>query len=255
MPVPSVPTASRPPLRPTVLTRLGFLRFGVVTMTLAFPLTVAQVITHQFRPTARNFQRWANRWGRWTLALSGFRLTVHQDLPLDPDQPYVFVANHQNWLDIMLLLAGIPEAFGFVAKAETQRIPFIGLALQQSPSIFLDRSDPRRAVASLQEAGERIRQGNSVLIFPEGRRSHSNTLQPFKKGAFQVAVAAGVPLVPVTIHNSYEVLNEKMGAARSGHIYLTIGTPIPMADCKRRDLPKVMATVHEIMRATLEARP
>lgn len=221
-------------------------------MTLAFPLTVMQVITHQFSPTARNFRRWANRWGRWTLALSGFRLTVHQDASLDPDQPYVFVANHQNWLDIMILLAGVPEAFGFVAKAETKRIPFIGLALQQSPSIFLDRSDPRRAVASLQEAGERIRQGNSVLIFPEGSRSYSNALQPFKKGAFQVAVAAGVPLVPVTIHNSYEVMNEQLTAARPGHVHLTIGTPISMEGKKRSDLPKVMATVHEVMRATLQ---
>ncbi|GAB5520249.1 MAG: lysophospholipid acyltransferase family protein [Rhodothermales bacterium] len=216
-------------------------------MTLAFPLTVGQVISHQFDPTARNFQRWASRWGRWTLALSGFRLTVHQETPLDPEQPYVFVANHQNLLDIMILLAGIPEAFGFIAKTETKRIPFIGLALQQSPSIFLDRSDPRRAVASLQEAGERIRQGNSVLIFPEGSRSYSDTLQPFKKGAFQVAVAAGVPLVPATIHDSYQVMNEKRFMARPGRIHLTIGTPVSMEGKKRSDLPQVMATVHEVM--------
>lgn len=231
--------------------RLWFAWFGLVALLVTIPSSLIQMATHYVRPTARNFKRWASLWGRTILRATGLRVQVEEHVPLDPARPYVFVANHQNLLDILALADALPYPFGFVAKAELERVPFLGFAIRHSASVFIDRSDPRRSVASLQRAGERIRAGNSVLIFPEGVRSYAPDLQPLKKGAFAVAVEAGVPLVPVTILNAYRFMDERHYAVRPGRIRIVVGTPIPMEGRHRRDIPEVMAQVQAQMEAEL----
>src|SRR5690606_42143070 len=113
---------------------------------------------------------------------------------LHPAHSCVLFSHHQNLLDILASSAALPYPFGVVAKAELAKVPFLGFAIRKSASVFIDRSDPRSAVSSLQAAGEPIRAGTSVLLFVEGTRSYSGRLQPLKKGAFHVATEAGVPM-------------------------------------------------------------
>lgn len=238
--------------RPTVGTRLHFAWFALVALLVTIPCSLAQLVSHQFTPTARNFQRWSSLWGRLILRGTGIRVRVTERARLDPEQPYVFVANHQNLLDILALAAGLPHPFGFVAKAELARVPFLGFAIRNSASVFLDRSDPRRSIESLQEAGARIRSGTSVLVFPEGARSYAAALQPLKKGAFAVAVEAGVPLVPVTILGAYRLMNEQTKTSRPGTIHIVVGTPISIEGRRRRDIPEIMERVQQQMESELK---
>lgn len=236
-----------PPVTPTLGHRLLFAWFAFWAVLITIPVSIIQLTTHQFWPTARNFRRWAGWWGGWILGGVGVRVRTRDDGQLDASRPYVFVSNHQNALDILALSCGLPYPFGFVAKSELERVPFLGFAVRNSACVFIDRSDPRRSLKSIKEAAERIRAGHSVLLFPEGTRSYSPVLAPFKKGAFLLAVEAGVPLVPVTVIDSYRLLDERRRLVRPGTIHVRVGEPLDLAGLTRRDVPALMETVRERM--------
>lgn len=237
--------------RPSLRTRLWFAWFACVALCVTVPMSVAQVVGHQFRPTARNFKRWSGRWARAILWATGIRVEVEEVKPLEAEAPFLFVANHQNTVDILALAAGLPYPFGFVAKQELADVPMLGFALRNSASIFIDRSDPRRSLASMQEAGRRIRAGNSVLVFPEGARSYGPALLPLKKGAFVLAIEAGVPLVPVVLLDAYRLMDERVWAGRPGTVHLIVGRPLSTAGCRRRDVPALIDAARAQMEALL----
>jgi 1-acyl-sn-glycerol-3-phosphate acyltransferase len=210
-------------------------------------LTVVQVIGHQISPTSRTFQRNASMWGRAILGGGGIRAEVDDQSGLDASKPYVFVSNHQNLIDILALAAAVPYPFGFVAKAELARVPFLGVAIRQSTSIFLDRSDRRKAVESLRKAGERIRDGNSVLVYAEGSRSYAPNLMPFKKGAFMIAIEAGVPIVPVVVVDAYRLMHDKRRVSRPGRVRVIIRPPIDLTGARRSDVGDLIERVRSEM--------
>jgi len=220
----------------------------------SIPCAIGQVIGHLFDPTARNFRRWGGAWAHVTLKMSGYRVHVDRSVSLDPNMPYVYVSNHQTGLDIWTHLVGIKNPFGFVAKAELKKVPFIGIALRFSASLFVDRSTPRKAVASMREAAEQIRNGNSVLIYPEGRRTWSAGVDPFLKGAFQLAVEAGVPIVPTVLLNTYALYDERFKASKPGVVRLVIGPPMETDGLSRADIPDLMQRVRDFMESNLPAR-
>ena len=219
----------------------------------AIPFSLIQLAAHPLSPTARNFKRWATGWGWTTLRGIGVRVRVARRAACEPGRPYVFVANHQNLIDVLALAEGVPHPFGFVAKAELERVPFLGFAIRNSACVFIDRRDPRRMITSMKKAAERIRKGNSVLIYPEGERSYGPFLLPFMKGAFALAVEAGVPVVPVTVVDAYRLMDEGRRVMRPGTVRLVVGTPIPTKGLHRRDLPDLMADVRAQMESELEA--
>lgn len=184
--------------------------------------------------------------------MSGYRVRTRHLATLDSEAPYVFVSNHQTGLDIWTHLVGIPYPFGFVAKAELRRVPFIGLALRFSASLFVDRSTPRKAVASIHKAAERIRSGNSVLIYPEGRRTWSPRVDEMLKGAFQLAVEAGVPIVPTALINAYRLYDERHKVSKPGVVRLVIGNPIETDQLTRADIPELMTRVKRFFETEIE---
>ncbi len=215
--------------------------FGLWALLVTIPSSFLQMIGHRFDPTARNFKKWSSIWGRTILRGIGIRAVVTEQAPLDPSRPYVFISNHQCLLDILALAGWLPYPFGFVAKIELSRIPFLGFAVRHSASVYIDRSDPRASLESLQRAGERIRGGNSVLVFAEGSRSYAPMLAPFKKGAFMIALEAGVPLVPVTVIDAYRLMDERRRVARPGVLHIAVGEPISLEGKRRKDIPEIMA--------------
>lgn len=241
--------------KPTPAGRLHYYWFVAVAALWTIPMALVQVITHRVWPTARNFKRNARVWAGVILALSGIRVRVTDRGGIDPSEPVVFVCNHQNLLDILALSGALPYPFGFVAKEELARVPFLGFAIRNSASIFIDRADPRSALASLKKAGRRIRAGSSVLMFVEGTRSYGRNLQPLKKGAFALAVEAGVPMVPVTVVDDYLRMNERKRVLRSGTVHIVIGEPISLEGKTRRDIPELMAATRERLVAQLGDAP
>jgi 1-acyl-sn-glycerol-3-phosphate acyltransferase len=233
-------------------TRLHFVWALLFTAVALVPCTIAVLVHNAVRPSVRTFKGWATLWARLVLAGAGVKVESEVRAELKRGEPAVFVANHQNELDIVTLLAGIPYPFGFMAKAELRRVPFLGSVLKRTACLFVDRSDARRAVQSIREAAERIREGTSVLVFCEGARSFSKDLLPFLRGAFVLAVESGVPLVPVTIIDNYRLLDERRAVGRVGTVRMVVGEPIAMAGRTRADVPALMAEVEAAMQAELD---
>lgn len=143
-----------------------------------------------------------------------------------PKGPAIIMANHQSYLDVLALFDQLPVMLHFVAKMELAHIPVFGPAMRSLGHIFIDRRNHEQATRTLNEAAQNIRDGTTVVIFPEGTRSPEGQLLPFKKGGFVLALKAGVPIVPITITGSRECLPRGGVAIYPGEIRLRIHPPI-----------------------------
>lgn len=170
----------------------------------------------------------ARSWGRSVTAVTGAKITVEGLERIDPAGRYVFAANHLSYMDTPVVLSSIPVQFRFLAKEGLFRIPLLGTHLKSAGHIPVPREDPRAAVRTLSLAAESIRlHGISVLIFPEGGRSRDGTLREFKDGAAYIAIKAQVPLVPLALSGTRELLPFGSGTFHAGPVRLRIGEPIP----------------------------
>lgn len=125
---------------------------------------------------------------------------------LDRKQSYVFVANHQGAFDIFMVYGYLGQPIKWVMKKELAKIPFVGYACRKAGFIFVDNSSPKAALKTIEEAEERLKHGASVVIFPEGSRTRTGKLGPFKKGAYQMALDLKLPIVPITINGPFDVM-------------------------------------------------
>jgi 1-acyl-sn-glycerol-3-phosphate acyltransferase len=158
---------------------------------------------------------------------------------------YVFVSNHLSYMDAPVVLASIPE-FRFLAKSGLFKIPLLGTHLTSAGHIPVPRGDARAAVKTMTTAAQIIRQrGISVLIFSEGGRSQTGELGPFQEGAAYIAIRAGVPLVPIALQGTREVLPFGSGQVRSGSVTMRIGNPIPTDQVQLRDRGRITAELRE----------
>jgi 1-acyl-sn-glycerol-3-phosphate acyltransferase len=185
-----------------------------------------------------DFSLWLARkmWAPAGLWLCGMRLEVLQDRPL-PAGPAIYASNHESALDIWILLRAIPRNLRFIAKQELFRIPLFGWYLSLARFIAVDRRNHERAVASLRRAGEVIRSGVSIIVFPEGTRSADATVQPFKKGPFVVAMEAAVPVVPIAIVGAARLSPKRRLQVSPGTVHVAFGEPVdPRAFRDRTEL-------------------
>ena len=176
-----------------------------------------------------------------------WRLKVEGRENIEPGRNYVLVANHQSLLDILVVLAGLPLHFKFMAKAELFSIPFIGWHMKLAGYIPLDRSSRESGRKAVFAAREWLRKGVSVLFFPEGTRSPDGQLHPFKMGAFKVAQEEKVPILPIVIDGTGEAVPKKSWSLKKKtNFFLLIGRPIRV-DSKDILLEKICGEVREGM--------
>jgi 1-acyl-sn-glycerol-3-phosphate acyltransferase len=168
----------------------------------------------------------ARLWSRLLLTTARVKVTVRMHGELERGQPYVFVANHLSSVDIWTLYVALPVKLRFIAKKQLGQIPLFGWAMAAGRFIFIDRQNSAAARRSIQRAAERIRDGSSVAIFPEGTRSRDGLLGPFKKGGIHLAAQAGVPIVPVSIRGSREIMPRGSLLVRRGRVEVDVGAPI-----------------------------
>lgn len=179
------------------------------------------------RVSAYVCERCPRRWSRLVLKCAGVRLRVSGINAVDWSKPAILVANHQSWFDVFVLLVAVPGKLRFVAKEELGRIPIFGRAWRGCDHVPIDRSDRRRAIASLNRAGEKLREESLIVtMFPEGTRSPDGRLYSFKKGAFVLAIRTGVAILPVGISGSGAVMPKGSFQVRSGEIRVRVGRPI-----------------------------
>jgi 1-acyl-sn-glycerol-3-phosphate acyltransferase len=197
----------------------------------------------------------ARVWARTLLAVSGVRVQVEGLQHIDPNGSYVFVSNHLSYMDTPIALANIPVQFRFLAKRGLFQIPFLGTHLSRAGHIPVPREDPRAAVKTMQIAAETIqRKRISLLIFPEGGRSHDGVLRPFKEGGIYIAIKAGVPIVPMVIIGSREILPYGGGVVQTGNVMLRILEPIETAGMSLKDRGAVTERLRELILREIDSQ-
>jgi 1-acyl-sn-glycerol-3-phosphate acyltransferase len=233
--------------------RTIWVAINVLTATVPFSLLV--VIGSYLGATSRFYDQIPRWWARWILWATAAHVDVRGLENLSRDRAQIIVANHASWYDVLALAAYTPKRYRFVAKKELARIPLFGHAWQAAGHISVDRSDNQRAVASLDRAGRTIREDNSsVIIFPEGTRSRTGELQPFKKGAFVLALHNGIDIVPAGVQGTRHIMSRDNWRIRSGRIIVRFGPPVsPVGyDIRQRDelIARVRSEVEQLLMAT-----
>ncbi len=178
-------------------------------------------------------------WGRSIVWAAGIELHAENLDLIDPKQRYILIANHHSYFDIPCIFAAIPQPIRFMAKVSLFRIPIFGWALARAGFIPIDRKNRRTAVKSFDLAGERIRRGNTIVIFPEEGRSRELQMRPFQRGAFLLALKSELPIVPVAIKGTYEVMRAGTKRITAGPVTVTLTPPIATAGLSVRDKDKL----------------
>jgi len=226
---------------------LGHLRSLLFTDPLIILVTIAfgtvSFIVSFFDSTGRLPNKLARPWGRWLLRVARVRLTVEGVEKIDPQQSYVFVANHRSYMDIPAILASIPVEFRFYAKQGLFLVPFLGTHLKRAGHLPVVRGDARASVKSMTLGAHLIQERKiSMLLFPEGGRSRGG-MREFKEGAAYIAIKAGVPIVPLGLTGTRYVLPMGSNYVRGGPVILKIGDPIPTAGMKLQDRGQLTETL------------
>jgi 1-acyl-sn-glycerol-3-phosphate acyltransferase len=199
-----------------------------ITLFLATVLCSTAAICAAFVSRGGNGSHLVGRlWSRIMLFASGVKVQVEGLDNINPQESYVFAANHQSQFDIFTILGHLPTQFRWLAKKELFRIPILGAAMKSAGYIPIDRNNRKEAFKSIDLAANRVREGTSVVIFPEGTRSLDGKLQPFKKGGFHLAIKSRRPIVPVSISGAFSILPKKGFRVRPQLVKVYVGEPVP----------------------------
>jgi 1-acyl-sn-glycerol-3-phosphate acyltransferase len=206
---------------------------------------VASLAGARHRPNGV-YDRAAREWGRKNLAANRLLVTVIGGESI-PDGPVVFVSNHVSFVDIWVLAGLLPGTVRFLAKRELLNVPIFGWAMRSAGHIPIDRKNRQAAVDACGEAGMKIRQGTSAIVFGEGTRSRTGQLLPLKKGAFVLAIQAGVPVVPVYLEGTFQVLPKGTVFLKRRPIQMRIGEAIGTTGLTYADRDALSARCREAL--------
>lgn len=190
--------------------------------------------------------------GRWALRIirvAGGKIVVRGEENL-PQEPAVYISNHQSDFDIPIMLGYVGAPRALMAKIELAKVPGVNLWMHLLHCIFLDRKDVKASVRALLEGGKMVKNGSSITIFPEGTRSKGGPAHEFKGGAFKIATRSGAPIVPVTIDGSYHLFEERM-RIHSGTVYVTIHPPIATKGMTKEEQNALPQQVEQIVMGAL----
>ena len=222
--------------------------FLVVIPVMFFGLLIALAV-NLIDPSGDRFHRMAAWWGRFCAKLMGITVEITGKDVYNLENNYLIVSNHAGMADIPLILGSIPLNMRFVAKEELGKIPVFGWAIKQAGYVLIKRGQSKNALKSLFKAVEVLKEGRSVHIFPEGTRSETGTIQPFKRGAFLIAEKAGVPILPVTIIGSNRITPKKSLTIHKSTVKIIIGKPIETVGRKAQEL---LDAAHATINGNLE---
>ena len=183
-------------------------------------------------------------WSRSVIRLLLLPIKVTGRENVDPKQSYVFVANHQSFLDVFAVYGWLPNNFKWLMKKEIRRVPFVGTACAVAGHIFVDRTNPRAALQSMEKVKKELVDGISTVIFPEGTRTKTGEIGRFKQGAFKIAMDMELPVVPITLNGFYKAMPSGQPFANPfSHLSLHIGKPIDISQFT--DINDAMVHVRE----------
>jgi 1-acyl-sn-glycerol-3-phosphate acyltransferase len=209
---------------PFLRTILLFVTAAVVTLFLGLAVIIAGLAGVKDKPGGI-FDRAPRWWSSAVLWAVGIKVRVHGMENVKKGEPHIFASNHVSWFDVPALAKVLPR-YKFVAKAELFKVPIFGSGMRAAGMVEIQRDNRKAAFGAYDVAAEKIRDGNSVVVFPEGTRGHAYPLRPFKKGPFVLAIAAGVPIVPVIVHGTIEIMPKGSLWAQPGTIDIHLLQPV-----------------------------
>lgn len=192
-------------------------------------------------------------WAAALLRIAGVRVTVTGRENIPAGQAVVFAPNHQGNYDVPLMLTQLAGPPALMAKIETKKIPLVRTWMELLDCVFIDRANPRQAVAAMHDAEKLLAAGKSIVVFPEGTRSRGPAMGEFKVGAFRMACSAGVPVVPIAIDGSYRVMEANGGWMKPAQVRMTILPPVQTAGLDRAAQKALPEKVAAQIAAALEA--
>jgi len=188
-------------------------------------------------------------WARTSLALAGLRVHIEGQERLNPQGTYIFMPNHTSFLDTLLAFAYIPYNFRNIIKEEVFSIPLLGAVLRKSGQIPLDRKNPWKALKSLRQAADLLKEGISIVVFPEGTRSPSGEIQELKTALFILPIRSRIPVVPVLIEGTFHALKRGSILLNPVPLRLTFYDPIPADSFEVRDRGVYAEKVRQVLSA------
>ena len=192
----------------------------------------------------------ASMWSRLVVNLSGTKVTV-EGLENLPKGPVVFISNHQGNFDIPILIAFIDKPKAFIAKIETLKLPFISSWMRQMKCVFMDRNDIRQSITAINQGVKYLKEGYSMVIFPEGTRSGGVEMGEFKAGSFKLATKSGVPIVPIAINGSYNIMGKKSLIVKPAEVRVTILKSIETSHLSKEEIKNLHDRVYEEIKAVI----
>jgi 1-acyl-sn-glycerol-3-phosphate acyltransferase len=212
---------------------------AVVALVVTIPLATCVMLIAFIRSTSPWIDRIIRVWARALVRAAGIDLRTERMETVDRAQRYILVANHYSYFDIPAIIAAVPQPIRFMAKISLFKIPIFGWALGRAGFIPIDRKNRRTAVKSFDLAAERIRKGNTIVVFPEEGRSRNRQMRPFQRGGFLLALKSELPILPLAIDGTYDVL--RVGATRitPAPVTIKVGEPIATAGRSVREKEKL----------------
>jgi len=222
----------------------------IVSVTAIFSMLV--MIASLIDSKGVNPHKIAGMWARSILFGSRIKVRIRGLSNIDISRSYIYMPNHQSFYDIPVILGCLPVQFRWLAKHELFEIPLFGMAMRRAGYISINRTNRRSAFKSLKVAARIIRNGVSVVIFPEGTRSSDGHILPFKKGGFVLAIQSGVPIVPVIIQGTSAIMTKKKKKIIPGEVLIEVRAPIMTTDYTFKTKEALMDRVKTVIREPFE---
>lgn len=208
--------------------------------------------TGQLKEREHYIHQTTSKWALGNIKRSGAQVEVHGTENIPKEGAVVFISNHQGNFDIPLLMSYIDKPKGFIAKIEIDKMPIIRTWMRLIHCVFMDRSTLKGSAGAIVEAIKTIKQGHSLVIFPEGTRSKQNKMGEFKSASFKLATKSKAPIVPITINGSYQLMEQnEHNRIKPAHVKLYIHPAIPTQDLSKEEIEALPEKVYAIIASQL----
>lgn len=190
-------------------------------------------------------------WSKISCRLALCRIRVISKTKLDPNQSYVFVPNHQSYTDIFLIYGYLNQNIKWVQKQELRKIPIVGKACEVAGHIYVNQSSYKSMRETIIEAQDRLSNGASIVMFPEGARTKTGKMDKFRRGAFIIAQQIKLPVVPITVNGAFDVMRRGSFLLTPGTLELVIHEPIPTENLAEEDIVELMNKSRDVVYSAL----
>lgn len=232
-------------------TYILFLEFGLYMIGCYFKKIKYESMKKRSPKEAEEFlEKFVKEWSEFIIKKVPIEVEINGEDNI-PEETCLFAVNHQSLLDIPVMLYAIPRTIGLVAKKELMKSPAITYWMREIKCVFIDRQNPREGIKAINEGSNHLKEGHSMLIFPEGTRSKSSNMSEFKKGSLKMAFKSGKPIVPVTLNGTYKSYEGNNNKLQKSKVKVNFHKPIYIDNLTKEEKDNIHITVGEIVKSSL----